>query len=425
MRSLRIVMLLALVACGSGAPRPTAPGPQLVNPAPPPPPPPSPQALDLDSTEILARTAVESPVMVKHVLIGWADLAAAYHDHLDPRAAKRTQAEAAKLAQEVEAKLRDKPDSIDALIDAHSEDPGSLSKEPYVIATDDPFISEFKNLAQRLRLGEVGLVKTSFGYHVVVRVPPPPLDPLESADILARPGASGPVDVQHIVIGWKDLAAAKDPRAKTRTKAEADTLATATLEKARKGANMVELMKQVSEDPGSADSGKPYTIDADSGIVEPFKKLALRLTMGEVGMVKTLFGWHVIKRVPPAPPDKLESTAILKRTEINDKVRVLHILLGWKEVHASDPRGEKRTRAELEKLVKATLARLAKKGTKFEALMAELSEDPGSAKTGEAYEVTPDAPMVKPFIALSVRLALDEIGVVKTEFGIHIIKRVE
>ena len=106
-------------------------------------------------------------------------------------------------------------------------------------------------------------------------------------------------------------------------------------------------------------------------------------------------------------------------------MKVKHILLGWKDVHSEDPRGAKRTRAELEKLVKATVKKLSKKGADFDKAMAELSEDPGSAKTGEAYEATPDTGLVKPFLNMSLRLQLNEIGVVKTEFGIHIIKRVE
>jgi peptidyl-prolyl cis-trans isomerase D len=149
------------------------------------------------------------------------------------------------------------------------------------------------------------------------------------------------------------------------------------------------------------------------------------LGINEAGLVKTAFGWHIVLRVPPPPPDPLESAAILSRTTTAPRVKVKHILLGWKNVHTEDPRGAKRTRAELEKLVKATVKKLAKKGASFEAAMAELSEDPGSAKTGEAYEATPDTPMVKPFLDMSLRLEVNEIGIVKTEFGMHIIKRVE
>jgi peptidyl-prolyl cis-trans isomerase D len=131
-----------------------------------------------------------------------------------------------------------------------------------------------------------------------------------------------------------------------------------------------------------------------------------------------------MKRVPPPPPDPLESADILKRDQVTDKAKVKHILLGWTEVHAEDPRGLKRTREELDKLVKETVEKI-KKGTKIDTLMAELSEDPGSAKTAKAYDVSPTAHLVPPFKKLSLRLNKGEVGVVKTDFGIHIIQRVE
>jgi peptidylprolyl isomerase/peptidyl-prolyl cis-trans isomerase D len=140
--------------------------------------------------------------------------------------------------------------------------------------------------------------------------------------------------------------------------------------------------------------------------------------------VKSPFGWHIIKRVPPPPPDPLESADILKRAPETTKAKVKHILLGWTEVHAEDERGKKRDRATLEKLVKETVAKL-KKGDKIEPLMAELSEDPGSAKSGITYDVSPDAGLVPPFKNLSLRLKKGEVGVVKTDFGIHIIQRTE
>ena len=66
-----------------------------------------------------------------------------------------------------------------------------------------------------------------------------------------------------------------------------------------------------------------------------------------------------------------------------------------------------------------------KKGDKIEPLMAELSEDPGSAKDGKDYEVSADSPFVPPFKNLSLRLKVGEVGVVKSDFGLHIIKRTE
>jgi len=381
---------------------------------------------DPTSKDILARTEVAKEVQVKHVLLGWKDLAGAYRGNLDPRAKERTAADAAKQALDIAKQLQANPDSIDELVKKHSEDPGSLSGEPYTVTGDAPFVPEFKQLALRLKEKEVGIVKTSFGFHVMERVPPPPPDPLESADILARPAGTGTIMVQHVLIGWKDAPAAarsQDPRSK-RTKEEADTLAKDILAKVRAGGDMAKLMKEFSEDPGSKDSARAYEVSADAPLVEPFKNLSLRLNMGEAGLVKSPFGWHIIKRVPPPPPDSLESADILAREPAAQKAKVKHILLGWTEVHADDPRGTARSRKDLEKLVKQTVARL-KKGEKIEPIMAELSEDPGSAKSGEGYDVTPDAGLVAPFKNLSLRLKVGEVGVVKTQFGIHIIQRVE
>lgn len=385
-------------------------------------------AIDLDSKDILARTETAATVDVKHVLLGWKGLDAAYQGHMDPRAAKRSNAETAAIATDVAGKLRAAPDQIDALVKQYSEDPGSLGGEPYTIDKDTQFVPEFKKLALRLKENEVGIVKTEFGYHVMIRVPPAPPDPLESVDILGRPAEAGPIKVQHVMISWKDTAAAKsghgDPRSKDRTKADADKLAQEVLAKARAGDDFTKLMKQYSEDPGTKDNGRTFDVSADTPMPPPFVKLSLRLKLGEAGLVKSPFGWHIIKRVPPPPPDPLESADILKRDPVTQKAKVKHILLGWTEVHASDPRGTKRDRATLEKLVKDTVDKI-KKGAKIEPLMKELSEDPGSAKSGEGYDVTPTAGLVPPFKDLSLRLNVNEVGVVRTDFGIHIIQRVE
>ncbi len=383
---------------------------------------------DLDSKDILARAETADSVMVKHILIGWKDLTSAYPPgQMDKRAAGRTNAEAAALAKDLLGKITTNFAGADALVAEHSEDPGSKSGDPYEVTPRVNFVPEFKKLALRLKEKEAGIVKTSYGYHVMFRVPPPPPpppDPLESADILARPAEAGPMQVQHILVGWKDTKRpARDPRAQARTKADADKLAGELLAKVRAGGDMVALMKEHSEDPGSKDTGKAYDVTPDAGLVPPFKNLSLRLQLNEAGLVKTDFGWHVIKRVPPPPPDPLESADILARAPVTDNTKVKHILLGWKELNAGDDRGKNRDRKALEALVKKTMASL-KKGAKIEPLMKELSEDPGSAASGESYDVTPTAGLVPPFKNLSLRLKPGEVGAVKTDYGIHIIQRV-
>ena len=393
---------------------------------------PSVVAEDIDSKDILARTDTAPEVTVKHVLLAWKDLdATTYHGRIDKRAKDRTNEEAAKLAKDYLAQLTADPTKIDALVKEHSEDPGSASGDPYTVKAETAFVPEFKKLALRLKMNEAGIVKTSFGYHVIQRIAPPPPDPLESADILARTPekTTEPVQIRHVLIGWKDVAAKRnqDPRAKDRTKEQADALAKGILEKARGGADFVALMKENSEDPGSKDTGKVYPVTADAQMVEPFKNMAMRLKLDEVGIVKSPFGWHIMKRVappPPPPPDSLDSVEILKREPPEGKVKVKHILLGWKDANTGSAPGKDRSRADLEKLVKETVDKL-KKGDAIEPMMKTLSEDPGSKDDGKEYEVTPTAGMVPPFTNLSLRLKKGEVGVVKTDFGIHIIKRVE
>jgi parvulin-like peptidyl-prolyl isomerase len=189
---------------------------------------------------------------------------------------------------------------------------------------------------------------------------------------------------------------------------------------------MAALMQRYSEDPTSSASGKVLDVTPTSPMVEPFKRLALRLTADEAGLVKSAFGWHIVKRLAPPPPDPLESKAILAREPSTTAVKVKHILLSWDAIDGvTDPRGKTRDRHALEKLVKATLAKLAQ-GARIESLMERISEDPGSATTGRTYDVQPDdKSLAVPFRDLSLRLKLNEVGVVRTVFGIHIVKRIE
>ena len=140
-------------------------------------------------------------------------------------------------------------------------------------------------------------------------------------------------------------------------------------------------------------------------------------------MIKTPLGWAIIKRVPPPPPpapDPLDSQDILKREPVTQKAIVKHILLNWKDNNGGgdSEKAKNRDRAALDKLVKETVAKL-KKGDAIEPLMKDLSEDPGSAASGDGYPVTPSAGLVEPFKKLSLRLKPGEVGVVKTVLDVH------
>jgi hypothetical protein len=143
---------------------------------------------------------------------------------------------------------------------------------------------------------------------------------------------------------------------------------------------------------------------------------------------------------PPPPPEapapvaapaasSVVSTDILAREPVSNRAKVKHILIGWKDKAENygggiDPRAAERTRDDAEAAVKEIVAALAG-GADYDTLMRERSEDTGSAQSGRPFDVSPDAGLVIEFRQLGLRLAVDEVGVAESDFGFHIMKRVE
>ncbi|MBS2029320.1 MAG: peptidylprolyl isomerase [Deltaproteobacteria bacterium] len=124
--------------------------------------------------------------------------------------------------------------------------------------------------------------------------------------------------------------------------------------------------------------------------------------------------------------DGTQSYEILCTDPIATHVRVKHILIGWKDLPTGRPldaRAQGRTYAEAQQLARDLLQQV-RSGAAIEPLMAKYSEDPGSAQSGVAYEASPDASLVSEFKALSLRLKVGDSGIVKSQFGLHVIKRV-
>lgn len=125
----------------------------------------------------------------------------------------------------------------------------------------------------------------------------------------------------------------------------------------------------------------------------------------------------------------VESTEILDREPRANHTKVKHILISWKDKAAAfgggaDPRGLARGKRDAEREVKGLLKQLAG-GADFDVLMKTHSEDRGSAQDAVAYDVAPDAQLVIEFRQLGLRLDVGEVGVVESDFGFHIIKRLE
>jgi hypothetical protein len=122
------------------------------------------------------------------------------------------------------------------------------------------------------------------------------------------------------------------------------------------------------------------------------------------------------------------STDILAREPVANTATVKHILISWRDLADAfggrlDSRAEKRSKADAEAEVRSLLKQL-QDGADFDAVMKAHSEDVGSAMSGRAFTVTPDAQLVIEFRQLSLRLKPGEFGVCQSDFGFHIIKRI-
>jgi len=123
---------------------------------------------------------------------------------------------------------------------------------------------------------------------------------VQSVAILAREPVANRVSVRHILIAWSELAASYqgslDPRAVERSKAQAEELIVELHTRTKAGESFAELMAGYSEDQGSAATGRSFDVSPDAGLVLDFKRLSLRLEIGESGIVETPFGFHLILR---------------------------------------------------------------------------------------------------------------------------------
>ena len=128
----------------------------------------------------------------------------------------------------------------------------------------------------------------------------PGVSPVVSSDILGREPLANTAMVKHILISWSDLGDSfggrLDPRAAKRSKADAEALVKSLVKQLKEGADFDSVMKANSEDSSSAASGHVFTVTPDAQLVIEFRQLSLRLNVGEVGVVQSDYGFHIIKR---------------------------------------------------------------------------------------------------------------------------------
>ena len=99
--------------------------------------------------------------------------------------------------------------------------------------------------------------------------------------------------VRHILIGTSDPATQQPKKSKARAKVEADSLMALIKDKK---VTFDTLVKTVSDDGGSKALGGDYGwFNETKGFVDPFKYAGLMGTKGNISVVETQFGFHIIE----------------------------------------------------------------------------------------------------------------------------------
>lgn len=149
----------------------------------------------------------------------------------------------------------------------------------------------FEDAAYKTKIGKVSMpFKTRFGYHIVQPV--------------ATRLSKGDLQVAHILI--------TDTTAVGKSKIET------VYQKLKKGEKFEDLAKQFSNDTGSKNKGGRLQKFGSGRMVKPFEDTAFSLqNIGDFKIVKTRFGYHIIKLLNKYPIESFEKM----EKEIASKVK--------------------------------------------------------------------------------------------------------
>ncbi len=276
-------------------------------------------------------------------------------------------------------------------------------------------------------------------------------------EILKRSQATNVAYVKQILVTFERL----NPRfpIPKRTFSEAVNKVNEILNEHKKGVPFEELMKQHSDDPQTGPFGEVQFMEAD-GVPGSVRHLAVRLNVGEIGVVQSGNAFHILMRVadPPAVASP-DSTDILARAPKTDRAAFKSVNIAWRELKqvymtqmTALALGRSQTQAA--QLARDVLAKI-RAGESVDRFVAEIGETiplpeeahthtlaemirPGQhghghegpghehgSEPGAGQQDTTKLVREIPEIArLAVRLEPGEAGIVTSRFGYHVVYRV-
>ena len=173
------------------------------------------------------------------------------------------------------------------------------------------------------------------------------------------------------------------------------------------GEDFAKLAGEVSEDPSAKQNGGKLGYFTAMQMVYPFETAAYKTAPGQLSLpVRTRFGYHVIK--------------VNDRRPAQGEIKVAHLMV---RVNANAPKNDSLT---ARKKADELYARL-KKGENWDKLVAQFSEDAGSAANGGELPPFGTGRMIPSFeeTAFKMQKPGDIAPPVQTPYGWHIIKLIE
>lgn len=110
---------------------------------------------------------------------------------------------------------------------------------------------------------------------------------------------------------------------------------------------------------------------------------------------------------------------IVEEKQMFDSIKTRHILIPFVESFSTTIT---KTEEKARKTADSVLTLVRNSRSKFPELVLELSSDQGSVNNGGLYDWHPELTMVEAFNDFEINNKVGDIGVVKTEFGFHIIE---
>ncbi|MDA3864360.1 MAG: peptidylprolyl isomerase [Deltaproteobacteria bacterium] len=278
---------------------------------------------DLVSTEILQREKANSIAYVKTIMLVFNKKSPRFAQKIDRDKRKdvkiRSVVETENLVKKILKQVEDGVD-FEKSMEKYSDNPKSWKHDFIKRVTLQDSSSVMRRLALRLKPGEIGVVKNSKEYLIIKRIKnPPKVKSPDSVEILKRAPSKSKISFKVINIPWRFLKVnygEKFPDEISRSQQEAANLAKQILKKLQDNHNFDSLYNQYSvplpsnkkhkhgfspldKKDGHHDHDPDHKNKKNMQNMSSFVKihrLAVRLKVGESGIITSKYGYHVVKR---------------------------------------------------------------------------------------------------------------------------------